>query len=52
MVVELSLENTKEVFHDTIVVTITLSGHALLDAFIFEHLLVGSHLVLPALVRM
>ena len=27
------------------------SGHALPDAFIFEHLLIDFHLILPALVR-
>jgi len=52
MVIKLRLENTKEVFHDTVVIAVSFSGHALPDAFVFEHLLVDPHLILPALVRM
>ena len=51
VVIELRLENAKEVFHDTIVIAISLSRHALPDALVFEHLLIGSHLILPALIR-
>jgi len=49
--VELGLENSKEVLHDTVIITIALSGHTLADTFVFQHLLVGSHLVLPPLIR-
>ena len=48
--VELSFENTKEIFHDTVIVAIAFSGHALANPFVLQHLLVGSHLVLPALI--
>ena len=47
---ELCFEDAEEVLHDAVIITISLSGHTLLDAFISEHLLVDSHLVLPALV--
>ena len=52
VVEELGLEYAKEVLDHTIVITIAFSGHALPDAFIFEHLLIRSHLVMPSLVRM
>jgi hypothetical protein len=52
VVIELSLEDTKKVLNNAIVITIAFSGHALADTFIFKHLLVRTHLVLPALIRM
>ncbi len=42
----------KKFFHDAVIITIPLSGHALPYAFIPEHLLVDFHLILPALIRM
>lgn len=50
--IELRLENTKEVFNDAVVITVTLSGHALPDTFVLEHPLIDFHLILPALIRM
>lgn len=35
VIIELSLENAKEVFHDTIVIAISFSGHTLLNALFF-----------------
>ena len=48
--IKLRFEDAKEVLDDTVVVTIALSGHTLPDALVLEHLLVDSHLILPALV--
>jgi len=49
---ELCLEQTKEALNHAVVVTIAFPGHALGDAILLEHALIGSHLVVPALVRM
>ena len=51
MVVELRLENAKKVLHNTVVVAISFPGHTLANAFVFQHLSVRSHLVLPTLIR-
>ena len=50
--IELGFKDTKKVLNNTIVITIAFSGHALADTFIFKHLLVRTHLVLPAPIRM
>jgi hypothetical protein len=50
LVKELCFENTEEILNDTVVITVSLSGHTLADAFVLEHLLVAFHLILPALV--
>jgi len=51
-VIELGLENTKKVLNNAVVITVAFSGHALPDTFVFKHLLVRTHLILPALIRM
>lgn len=35
MVVKLRLENAEEILHDTVVVAISLSRHALANSFVF-----------------
>ena len=47
-----TFKQAEEVFYYSIVQTVTFSAHALLDAFLLEHLLILFVLVLPALVRM
>ena len=49
---EFTLEQAEEVFHHSIIQTVTLSAHALPNAFLTKHPLVLFVLVLPALVRM
>ena len=49
---ELGLEQTEEVLDHAVIITIAFSGHALGDALLLEHSLIGFHLVLPSLVRM
>ena len=47
-----TFKQAEEVFYYSIVQTVTFSTHALLDAFLLEHLLILFVLVLPALVGM
>ena len=49
---QFALEQPKEIFYHSIIQTISLSSHALPDAFLSEHPLILFMLVLPALVRM
>ena len=49
---QFALEQPKEIFYHSIIQTISLSAHALPDAFLSEHPLILFMLVLPALIRM
>ena len=49
---QFTFKQTEEVFHDSIVQTVTFPAHALPDAFLAKHPLVLLVLVLPALVGM
>ena len=46
--IDLSFQNTKEVFHRCVVVAVAFSGHALKDVVFFQHGLIGGHLLAPA----
>lgn len=51
VVEEFGLEQAKEGLDHTVVIAIAFSGHTLLDAFIFEHLPIRFHPIMPTLVR-
>lgn len=45
-------ESSKEIFHDTVIQTVSLSRHTLSNSMVCQHLLIVSHLILPSLIRM
>ena len=47
---QLTLQQAKEVFHDSIIQTVTFAAHALPDAIVFQQLLVMFMLILSALI--
>ena len=48
---QLRFEQTKEVFHDSIIQAVPFAAHTLADAFGFQHPLILFVLVLPSLIR-
>ena len=49
---QFAFEMSKEVFHYGIIIAVTIVAHALLDAFVVQHLYILLMPVVPALVRM
>ena len=47
---QFTLEMSKEILHNRVVVAVALSAHALFDPFFFQHLSVLLVLVMPPLV--